>query len=89
MIAAIYARLNTKAVDRALQTQADRFCTLVQGPAVLPAMTAQTKERNRRRRDDLSPPLEGLALLVRLKEYDHILAYTLWRPDHDAQRVGE
>lgn len=26
---AIYARLNTKAVDRALQTQADRFCSLV------------------------------------------------------------
>lgn len=31
MIAAIYARLNTKAVDRALHTQADRLCGLVQG----------------------------------------------------------
>jgi len=30
---AIYARLNTKAVDRALQAQADRFCSLV-NPAV-------------------------------------------------------
>ena len=39
MIAAIYARLNTKAVDRALQTQANRLCSLVQGPQVLPALT--------------------------------------------------
>jgi hypothetical protein len=31
MSAAIYARLNTKAVDRALQTQTDRFCSLVSG----------------------------------------------------------
>jgi hypothetical protein len=29
--------LNTKAVDRALQTQADRLCSLGQGPVVLPA----------------------------------------------------
>ena len=35
------------------------------------------------------PPLEGLALLVRLEEYDHILANTLWRLDRDARRVGE
>jgi integrase len=35
----IYARLNTKAVDRALQTQADRLCSRVQGPVVLPALT--------------------------------------------------
>ena len=34
----IYARLNTKAVDRALQAQADRLCGLVQGPVVLPAL---------------------------------------------------
>ena len=34
----IYARLNTKAVDRALQAQADRLCALVQGPVVLPAL---------------------------------------------------
>jgi hypothetical protein len=39
MIAAIYARLNTKAVDRALQTQADRLCSLAQGPVVRPALT--------------------------------------------------
>ena len=35
---AIYARLNTKAVDRALQAQADRLCGLVTGPVVLPAL---------------------------------------------------
>ena len=29
MIAAIYARLNTKAIDRALQAQADRFADTV------------------------------------------------------------
>lgn len=34
----IYARLNTKAVDRALQAQADRFCGLMSGPEVLPAL---------------------------------------------------
>jgi hypothetical protein len=39
MSAAIYARLNTKAVDRALQTQTDRFCSLVSGGMeVLPAL---------------------------------------------------
>jgi integrase len=38
---AIYARLNTKAVDRALQTQADRLCGLVQAPVVLPALTQE------------------------------------------------
>src|SRR5437016_12413602 len=38
MIAAIYARLNTKAIDRALQAQGDWFCGLVQGPVVLPAL---------------------------------------------------
>jgi hypothetical protein len=32
----IYARLNTKAVDRALQTQADRFCSIVNPLVVLP-----------------------------------------------------
>jgi integrase len=36
---AIYARLNTRAVDRALQTQADRLCSLGQGSVVLPALT--------------------------------------------------
>ena len=56
---------------------------------VLPALTAQTKARNRRKRDDRPPPLEGLALLVRLEEYDQILANTLWRPDRDVRRVGE
>jgi len=35
----IYARQNTKAVDRALQTQADRLCSLVQGAVILPALT--------------------------------------------------
>ena len=39
MICAIYARLNTKAVDRALQAQADRLCSLGQGPVVLTALT--------------------------------------------------
>ena len=34
----IYARLNAKATDRALQTQADRLCSLVQEPIVLPAL---------------------------------------------------
>jgi hypothetical protein len=41
MRAAIYARLNTKAVDRALQGQADRLCSLVPGPVVLPALTQE------------------------------------------------
>jgi len=41
MMAAIYARQNTKAVDRALQTQADRLCSLVQGVDVLPALTQE------------------------------------------------
>ncbi|QPD04938.1 MAG: hypothetical protein Nkreftii_002712 [Candidatus Nitrospira kreftii] len=36
----IYARLNTKAVDRALQTQADRFCSIVNPPAVIPETLA-------------------------------------------------
>jgi hypothetical protein len=35
MIAAIDARLNTKAVERSLQAQADRLCSLVLGPVVL------------------------------------------------------
>jgi hypothetical protein len=39
MIVAIYARLNTKAVDHALQAQADRMCNLVSGPVLLPALT--------------------------------------------------
>jgi hypothetical protein len=40
MISAIDARLNTKAVDRALQTQADRLCSLVpRGVEMLPALT--------------------------------------------------
>jgi integrase len=34
----IYARLNTKAVDRALQAQADRLCSLTQAPEELPAL---------------------------------------------------
>ena len=42
MIAAIYARLNTKAMDRALQAQADRFCDLVgESVEVLPALTQE------------------------------------------------
>jgi hypothetical protein len=32
---------NTKAVDWALQAQADRLCSLVQGPVVLPALTQE------------------------------------------------
>jgi hypothetical protein len=41
MIAAIYARPNTRAVDRALQTQADRLCSMVHEPVVLPALTQE------------------------------------------------
>lgn len=41
MTAAIYARLNSKATDRALQAQADRLCSLVQGVEVLPALTQE------------------------------------------------
>lgn len=42
---AIYARLNTKAVDRALQAQADRFCAIVNVPAALPeALTVGSPE---------------------------------------------
>lgn len=40
---AIYARLNTKAIDRALQAQADRFCGLVSGVEVLPALTQELR----------------------------------------------
>ncbi len=36
---AIYARLNTKAVDLALQAQADRLCSRVSSVEVLPAVT--------------------------------------------------
>ena len=36
---AIYARLNTKAVDRALQTQEDRLCSLGSGVDVLSVVT--------------------------------------------------
>lgn len=43
MIAAIYARLNTRAVDRALQTQADKLCSLAQGVEVLPALTQEVR----------------------------------------------
>jgi hypothetical protein len=39
MIAAIYARLNTKAIDRALQAQVDRLCSRVSRVDVLPALT--------------------------------------------------
>lgn len=39
MMAAIYARLNTRAVDRALQTQADKLCSLAQCVEVLPVLT--------------------------------------------------
>jgi site-specific recombinase XerD len=35
----IYARLNTKAVDRALQAQADRLCSLATGVEVQQALT--------------------------------------------------
>src|SRR5437660_9827499 len=35
MIAAIYARLNTKAIDRTLQAQADRFSVLQAAPVPL------------------------------------------------------
>jgi hypothetical protein len=42
MIAAIYARLNTKAIDRALQTQADQLCGMVsERIEVLPALTQE------------------------------------------------
>jgi hypothetical protein len=44
MIAAIYARLNTQAVDRALQAQADCLCSLVPESVVLPALTQGTAE---------------------------------------------
>ena len=37
MMAAIYARLNTKAVDRSLQTHADRLSRMVAGLEVIPA----------------------------------------------------
>lgn len=37
----IYALLNSKATDRALQTQADRLCSLVQEPIVLPVLTQE------------------------------------------------
>jgi len=44
MMAAIYARLNTKAMDRALQAQADRFCDLVgESVEVLPALTQEVR----------------------------------------------
>jgi hypothetical protein len=35
----IYARLNTKATDRALETQADRLCSLATAIEVMPALT--------------------------------------------------
>lgn len=38
---AIYARLNTKATDRALQAQADRLCSLAHESVVLPALTQE------------------------------------------------
>jgi hypothetical protein len=41
MSAAIYTSLNTKAVDRALQTQADRLCNMVSSVEVLPALTQE------------------------------------------------
>ena len=37
----IYARLNTKAVDRALQAQADRICSLTNSTELLPAPAQQ------------------------------------------------
>jgi integrase len=37
----IYARLNTKATDRALQTQADRLCSLASAVEVHPALTQE------------------------------------------------
>lgn len=41
MIAAIFARLSMKAVDRALRTQADKLCHLVQRVEGLPALTQE------------------------------------------------
>ena len=41
MIVLVYALLNTKAVDRVLGTQADRLCSLVEKPVVLPALTQE------------------------------------------------
>jgi hypothetical protein len=46
MIAAIYARLNTKAVDRALQTQADLLCSMGQTLVVLPALTQDQRKES-------------------------------------------
>jgi integrase len=43
---AIYARLNTKAVDRALQTQADRLCSMTAGVEVLPALMHDPRPAN-------------------------------------------
>jgi len=43
MIAGIYARLNTNAIERTLETQADRLCSLVQGPVVLLALTQEVR----------------------------------------------
>ncbi len=34
----VYARLNTRAVDRALQAQADRLCIMVTGTVILPPL---------------------------------------------------
>jgi integrase len=48
----IYARLNTKAVDRALQAQADRLCSMGQGPVVLPALAHSTEDGAQYGRND-------------------------------------
>ena len=38
----------TKAVDRALQAQADRLCSLVPGPVVLPALRMEMHHTQRK-----------------------------------------
>ncbi|HEV8328462.1 MAG TPA: site-specific integrase [Nitrospiraceae bacterium] len=50
---AIYARLNTKAVDRALQTQADKLCGMVAGVDGLPALTHDLTDTPRWEERDL------------------------------------
>ena len=58
----IYARLNTTATDRALQTQADRLCNMVLGVEVLPALTQERLEelgegRHAQFQKEASPPV--------------------------------
>jgi hypothetical protein len=49
----IYARLNVKAVDRALQSQADRFSSLATGLAIIESLPATEKDQ-RLLKDDSS-----------------------------------